>query len=465
MLTESKSVLSDGTRVEDLINTETREVSMRVLHDRELYELELERVFGKTWLLLAHDSEIPKSGDYVVRAMGEDQVIVSRDRENQVHVMLNVCPHRGMRICMGEAGNAQVHRCIYHGWAFRPNGDFMGAPIEREQMHGDVFAKSELGLRKARVSVYGGLIFATWNIEGPSFEDFLGEMKWYLDMLFCRSDSGLECVGPPQRFIVPANWKAAAEQSASDGFHTLTTHRSLMETGVMGGSDEESIYANAPGMYGIDIGSPHGHSLRCIPAELTFSMFMRGTDLSKLSIDERLQILPPPGIPKNMVSQLKKHLGAKQYELLAKAPPQVGGMFPNILVAFIYAPREDGKYGGALTLHTYVPKGPDHVEFINWIFVEKDAPEEMKRDMVANSVRSTGTSGTIEQDDSDMWPHQSRNARGVIARQGTLKYGALLGEKKPEDWPGGAYVYEGFTKDDTQWHWWKYYFELMTTNK
>src|SRR5690606_40431281 len=109
MLTKSKSVLSDGTRVEDLINKETREVSMRVLHDRELYELELEQIFGKTWLLLAHESEIPKSGDYVVRSMGEDQVIVSRDREDQVHVMLNVCPHRGMRICMGDRKSTRLN--------------------------------------------------------------------------------------------------------------------------------------------------------------------------------------------------------------------------------------------------------------------------------------------------------------------------------------------------------------------
>src|SRR5690606_33192935 len=296
----------------------------------------------------------------------------------------------------------------------------------------------------------------------PIFEELLGEMKWYYDMLFCRTDGGLECVGAPQRFIVPANWKAAAEQSASDGFHTLTAHRSLMETGIMGNASAEDIYANAPGMYGIDIGSPHGHSLRCIPAELTFSMFMGDTDLKSLSTEERLNMLPPPGIPKELVPQLKKHMDPKQYELLAKAPPQVGGMFPNILIAFIYAPREDGKYGGALTLHTYVPKGPDHLEFTNWIFVEKDAPEQMKRDMVANSVRSTGTSGTIEQDDSDMWPHQSRAARGVIGREGTLKYGAMLGENKPADWPGGAYVYDGFTKDDTQWHWWNYYFDLMT---
>jgi hypothetical protein len=366
-----------------------------------------------------------------------------------------------MRVCTTETGNAMVHRCIYHGWAFRPNGDFIGAPVEREQMHGNIYNKQQLGLRKARVQLYGGLVFATWNIEGPSFDEFLGDFKWYYDMLFCRTDGGMEVLGPPQRFVLPANWKAAGEQSASDGFHTLTLHRSLMEAGVMGSSGD-SIYDNAPGMYGVDIGSPHGHSLRCIPAETTFTMFMGRSDISSLGWEERLKMLPPPGITPEMIPEMVKRLTPAQMQLMAKAPPQVGGMFPNILILFIYAPRTDGGFSGVMSLHTYVPRGPDHIEFCNWLFAEKSAPEKMKRDMLENGVRQAGTSGTIEQDDSDTWPVITKNARGAMGRQQTLKYQALTGENKPADWPGGGIVYDGFTKDDTQWNWWLYWHELMT---
>jgi len=461
MLNKASTKLADGTPFEELIDLEHREVSARILSDPEIYQLELDRIFGKAWLLLGHETEVPKAGDYVVRDMGEDQVIVSRDRDGQVHVMLNMCPHRGMRVAMDEAGSTPVHRCIYHGWAFRPDGSFIGAPIEREQMHGNVRTKQELGLKKARVQLYGGLVFATWNTEGPTLEEYLGELKWYFDLLFCRTDSGLEMLGPPQRFIVAANWKAAAEQSSSDGFHTLTLHRSLMETGQYGASSDD-IYANAPAMYGIDLSCRQGHSLRCIPAEQIFTMFMTSDDFKKLKPEERLERLPPPGISKELLPQLRKHLTPEALTLMAKSPPQVGGLFPNVLVAFIYSPRTDGGYSGALTLHTYVPRGPNHLEYLNFVFAEKDAPEQMKRDMMANAVRATGTSGMIEQDDSDTWPHMSRNARGAIGRTQTLKYGALLGQKKPADWPAGGYVYDGFTKDDTQWNWWLYYRELMT---
>src|SRR3546814_6163587 len=86
---------------------------------------------------------------------------------------------------------------------------FIGAPVEREQMHGDVFTKDQLGLVQARVAVYGGLIFATWNHDGPSFDEFLGDAKFYFDMLFNRTDEGLESLGPPQRILLDANWKTA----------------------------------------------------------------------------------------------------------------------------------------------------------------------------------------------------------------------------------------------------------------
>ena len=265
MLQKSSLVLSDGTTLDDLISTTSNEVSLRVMNDEELYRIEMERVFAKTWLLLGHESEIPKSGDFIVRDMAEDNVIIARDREGNVNVSLNVCPHRGMKVCTAEAGNKPIHQCIYHGWAFKPNGDFIGAPVEREKMHGNDTDKAKLGLKKARVQTYGGLIFATWNIDGPSFDEFLGDSKYYFDQLFCRTDGGLELLGPPQRFIVPCNWKIPSEQSASDGFHTLTLHRSLMEGGIMGGT-AESIYDQAPGMYGVDVSCEQGHSLRCLEA-------------------------------------------------------------------------------------------------------------------------------------------------------------------------------------------------------
>ncbi len=443
--------------VSQFIDIENREVSVAALHDPDLYELELERIFAKAWLMIGHETEIPNVGDYVVRLMGEDQVIVARAADGQVHVSLNVCPHRAMHVCLADSGNARVHKCIYHGWAFRPDGSFIGAPIEKEQMHGNIKSKEQLGLKKARVQLFGGLIFATWNIDGPSLDDWLGEMKFYYEMLFDRTDKGLEVLGPPQRLTIDANWKTAGEQSACDGFHTITLHGSVIDIGAMGG-EADTEHESAPAMYGINL-SGNGHSLRCIPADTSWALAHGKGDLTP---EERLEAFPPPGITKELLPELKRKMSAEQLNVLAKAPPVVGGMFPNMNILFIYSPLRDGTLGSALVLHSIMPKGPHQFEWTTYYFAEKGTPEDVKVMMRAAATHGTGTSGIIEQDDSDTWPHMSESARGVIGRTETLKYQAILGENRPVDWPNKAKVYEGFGKDDAQWEWWLAYHRMMT---
>ena len=85
MLSPTPPTLSDGTKVVDLVNVNTREVQMRALSDPELYELEMERIFGRIWVFLGHESEIPASGDFMVRDMGSDSVLVTRDKAGEVH--------------------------------------------------------------------------------------------------------------------------------------------------------------------------------------------------------------------------------------------------------------------------------------------------------------------------------------------------------------------------------------------
>ncbi len=463
MLTPTSPTLADGTKVTDLVNTATREVQMRALSDPEIYELEMERIFGRIWVFLGHETEIPNSGDFVVRDMGSDSVIVTRDKSGEVHVMLNVCPHRGMRVSTLDVGNTQIHTCIYHGWAFRPNGDFLGAPVDKECMHGKILGKDQLGLKKARVTLYGGLIFATWNIDGPSFEEFLGDAKWYYDILFKRTDRGMEVLGPPQRFTVRANWKAAGEQSAADGYHTLTLHRWLGEVGNYSkkGEGEGGGGDLSPEMYGVEISSPHGHALRCIDLARKIRR-LTGLDPDQLSVEEKLNALPPAGVTRDMVEQLQRNLTPEQLQVQTSMPPQVGGIFPNVLFGFVYIPQADGTVVGSMTMHAYVPKGPDKLEFVNWIFAEKDAPPELREKMLKQTIQLFGTSGMVEQDDSDTWPHMTLAAKGAMGRKMTLKYQAVYEKGAPEGWPGPGIVNEGFTKDDTQWHWWLHWRELMS---
>lgn len=466
MNTRTGPRLSDGTYLSDLINLETREVKMRTLSDTEVYNLEMERIFAKTWVFLGHETEIPNSGDFMQRDMGSDSVLVTRDKSGAVNVVLNVCPHRGMKVSTLDSGNTQAHLCIYHGWAFRPNGDFIGAPVEKECMHGKILTKEQLGLKKARVALYGGLIFATWNVDGPSFDDFLGDAKWYYDTLWCRTTKGMEVLGPPQRFVIRANWKTASEQGASDGFHVLTLHRWLAEVGPYSKKPgaEGSGGDLTPEMYGVEVWTDHGHTMRCIDLDRKIRR-LTGKDPAVLTVEEKLTVLPPPGLTAEMVPDLFKNLSKEQLGIMASAPPQVGNFFPNGLFEFIYLPQADGKVVGAMALHAYVPMGPDKLMFMNWILAEKDTPPELKAQMLRISCQLLGTSGMVEQDDSDTWPHQTIVSKGAMGKNITLKYQAKYETGKPEGWPGPGHVGSGFTKDDTNWSFWQYWYDLMTVEK
>lgn len=82
----------------ELVDIDEGVVSPRIFVDRDIYELEMERVYARQWLYLAHQSEVPKPGDFVTRSMGEDPVIVARGTDGAIRVLLNVCRHRGRRV-------------------------------------------------------------------------------------------------------------------------------------------------------------------------------------------------------------------------------------------------------------------------------------------------------------------------------------------------------------------------------
>ncbi|MCU1359374.1 MAG: aromatic ring-hydroxylating dioxygenase subunit alpha, partial [Ilumatobacteraceae bacterium] len=99
-------VLSDGTTLASLIDVDKRQASLRLFSDPEVYRAEQQYLFGRSWNIVGHTTEIPNVGDFIMRHIAEDSVIVTRGREGEISVMLNVCTHRGMQVCRSEAGNA-----------------------------------------------------------------------------------------------------------------------------------------------------------------------------------------------------------------------------------------------------------------------------------------------------------------------------------------------------------------------
>jgi phenylpropionate dioxygenase-like ring-hydroxylating dioxygenase large terminal subunit len=145
----------------------------RFFADDEILRKELELVFRPSWQLIAFESELPDPGDYVVRRMGLDSVIVThdvivtRDEQGAIAILLSSCNHRGTQLCRATFGNAAHFRCSYHGWTYGNDGKLIGVPHLRTA-YPATFDKSLYGLRRARVTVYRGFVFATWQADGPS---------------------------------------------------------------------------------------------------------------------------------------------------------------------------------------------------------------------------------------------------------------------------------------------------------
>src|ERR671925_1017649 len=124
--------------VNHLVDVESGLISRRIFIERALYEQELEQIFARCWLFLCHESQIPQPGDFFTTYMGEDPVLVVRDSAGQVGAFLNVCRHRGNRLCRADTGNAATFTCAYHGWTYGNDGQLVGVPYFKEAYYGEL---------------------------------------------------------------------------------------------------------------------------------------------------------------------------------------------------------------------------------------------------------------------------------------------------------------------------------------
>lgn len=388
----------------------------RVFHDPALYELEKEKIFKHTWVFLAHDSEIPQAGDYVLRYIADDTFIVVRDEHGEVRVLFDTCRHRGMQVCRSAMGNASHFRCPYHGWTYKNTGELIGVPFHK-RIYGPDFDRSQWNLlAAAQTDTYAGLIFANLDPDAPPLTDYLGGAEWYFDFYTRKSAGGLEVVGAPQRWVVPADWKLGAENFFGDAYHTAVSHRSVVETGILAQTNA-NFHLEAPQWV-----TPHAGG-GFVP-------------------------IPPgsyAGYPPAIVDSWRRNASPGQWTVVEdySMVPSHASLFPNL--SFLNAasvPEADGIPVPWLTLRVWQPTGPGRMELWSWFLVEKDAPEEFKVASRKSYTLSFGSSGTLEQDDAENWSNITKGARGALSRDLYLNYQMGLDHLEPlPDWPGPGSVY------------------------
>ena len=169
--------------VNGLVDLERGEVSREIFVNEEIYRREQEEIFSRAWLLVGHECQVPEPDDFVLSRMGEESVILTRDRQDELHVLLNTCRHRGMKVCRYDKGNTRVFTCPYHAWSYSTDGDLVSVTGELigvpgyKRFYGGALDKQEWGLVQARMVNYKGMIFATWDQDAPEFEEYLGRVQ------------------------------------------------------------------------------------------------------------------------------------------------------------------------------------------------------------------------------------------------------------------------------------------------
>lgn len=194
--------------------------------DPAVFALEEERIFRRVWLYVAHESEVPNAGDYVLTRLGPDEVILVRREDGGLSLLHNRCAHRGARIVTEPRGNARQLRCPYHAWTYRLDGSLIGVPLA--EGYSDLKKLGELAA-VPRVDSYRGFVFGSHSALGASLADFLGGLKSAFDNLLDRAPAAtVTRFGGALRLEYRGNWKMFME-NAVDLVHPNFVHKSSVE--------------------------------------------------------------------------------------------------------------------------------------------------------------------------------------------------------------------------------------------
>lgn len=201
----------------------------RYYTDPQIFAQEQALIFEQMWFCAARGSDIPTPGSFRTVQVGSESVIVSRSRRGEVRAFLNVCRHRGAKICVEETGAvARAFQCPYHAWTYDLDGKLIAAPNLTRMPDID---RVEYGLKTVHVREWLGYVWVSLADEPPAFEatvlqevvDRLGEVAnldhYQVDTL---------AVGRRIVYDVKANWKLIIE-NFMECYHCATIHPELTE--------------------------------------------------------------------------------------------------------------------------------------------------------------------------------------------------------------------------------------------
>jgi glycine betaine catabolism A len=176
----------------------------RYYYDPDIFAQEQQRIFSESWVCVGRTEMLPGPGHFFLAEVGVENVVVSRAADGTLKAMLNVCRHRGARVCTAEQGQARTFQCRYHAWSYGLDGALLKAPNMTEDPD---FDRTAHGLLPVALTEWEGMIWLNLADQPGSFAEQLGTYferyrRYRIDTL---------TVGETIKYEVKANWKLLIE--------------------------------------------------------------------------------------------------------------------------------------------------------------------------------------------------------------------------------------------------------------
>ncbi|MCW8039049.1 MULTISPECIES: Rieske 2Fe-2S domain-containing protein [Acinetobacter] len=237
-----------------------------IFTDPELFALEQKYIFEANWVFLAHESQLQNINDYLNVTIGRQPVIITRDKNNELHALINACAHRGATLCRYKKGNKSTFTCPFHGWSFNNTGKLLKAKDEKTGGYPPQFKEDgSHDLKKlAHFENYRGFLFGSIHATEISLYEFLGEARKVIDQIVDQAPQGLEVLSGSSSYTFDGNWKLQTENGA-DGYHVTSVHWNYVATMNHRKQDETVTKVVDPNAWGKSSGGTYsfenGHML------------------------------------------------------------------------------------------------------------------------------------------------------------------------------------------------------------
>jgi phenylpropionate dioxygenase-like ring-hydroxylating dioxygenase large terminal subunit len=355
--------------------------------DPEIFALEMERIFGRTWIYVGHESQIPNPGDFVTTRIGLKPMVLSRHSDGTVHVIHNQCAHRGAQVVAAEQGNSREFRCCYHGWSYHTDGRLKQVPLRHA--YPENFNPSGMPAA-ARVESYRGFVFASLASQGPSLREFLGPVAQSFDDMVDRAPEGeIEVAGGVFKHVYNGNWKLYLE-NLLDAAHPLFVHQSSIEAAKV---QDDSVPSDGTGEIAIRQMRQNGASYGFWESQVGIWSYPNGHGyLGDYHDDAKLVAAMNDPIFREYRAALEAKKGVEEARRILEVRRWNTNVYPN--VSFM------SQFQQFRVVH---PLAPARTVVYTYNFRLKGAPPQMFRNAVAFANIVNGTGSLVLTDDLETY--------------------------------------------------------------